>query len=375
MSIVSDSAHLGHRERLREQFANSPQTLSELEYLELLLTYAIPRMDVRPIARDLLEQFGDLDGVLSANSGELKQIKGVGNSAIFFLNLIDMVANRMNKNKSEETQALLFPDNKVLLTKKPREIRVFGNDEIANSLEHLPAAGRCESYEAYKTYLNNNLPYNSLETRQRRTSYILERFYPGGDLNTALTFFTKHNNTSDALKPVVFYHLAKAELVLAKVAEDLFYPALPLGKVGRAQLKEYVTSLMPEIRSTSLEKVLRSVTYSYELLNVGRVDKEQIKFQLRQGSLDALLYILISEFPEPGIYSFDNLFDGPAHHWLLWDKEWIRNQLYVLRDMGLVSKVSEIDTVKQFSLEFGQQEFLTRYYQNSLNKSGRDTGL
>ena len=135
-----------------------------------------------------------------------------------------------------------------------------------------------------------------------------------------------------------------------------------MGRLGRGALKEYISSLLSELRSATLEKSIRSITNSYELLGVGRVDKEQIKIQLRPGNLEAFVYILTSEYPLPGIYSFDSLFEGPAHRWLLWGKDWIRKQLYGLRDMGVISKVSEIDTVRQFSLEFGQREELALYF-------------
>ena len=94
---------------------------------------------------------------------------------------------------------------------KTREIRVFANDEIVNSLQHLPMASNYNTFASYKSYLESHLPYNSAETRQRRANYILDRFYPDGELNTILTLFSQNNNSPEALKSVVFYHLAKAE--------------------------------------------------------------------------------------------------------------------------------------------------------------------
>jgi hypothetical protein len=102
---------------------------------------------------------------------------------------------------------------------------------------------------------------------------------------------------------------------------------------------------------------------------VGREDNDTLKFQLHPGSLEALIYMLASEYPEPGIYSFESLFNGPIHRWLLWDREWIRKQLYALRDLQIVSKVSEIDTIRQFSLEFGQREILERFFKTTSQKN------
>lgn len=57
----------GHRQRLRERFSDGYGIgMQDYEILELLLTYAIPRRDVKPIAKNLISRFGSLNGVLDA---------------------------------------------------------------------------------------------------------------------------------------------------------------------------------------------------------------------------------------------------------------------------------------------------------------------
>jgi len=74
--------HLGHRARLRERFASSGLSgFAPHETLELLLTFAIPRRDVKPLAYRLLRRFGSLNRVLEATVGELKAIEGMGENA------------------------------------------------------------------------------------------------------------------------------------------------------------------------------------------------------------------------------------------------------------------------------------------------------
>lgn len=360
----ADNLKAGHRDRLRQRYLDDPTAISENELLELLLTYAIPRRDVAPLANELIQRYKTIANLISTPANVLNDIPGLGEYTVTLLKLISTIA--MKDISDMNYQPNLFDvSTKKPVTKKGREIRVFANDEIVTSLEHLPKAGDYSSYALYKDYLGSHLPYNSIETRQRRANYILDRFYPDEDLDTPLTLFTKYCKSQDSLKPVIFYHLAKAELLLAKVAEDLIFPALPLGKIGREQLREFILGYLPKIGNSSQKNALRSIFYSYTLLGVGREDGETLKFQLHPGNLDALVYVLSSEFPEPGIYSFDSLFDSPVHHWLLWDKDWIRKQLYLLRDMGVVSKVSEIDAVRQFSLEFGQGDCLNRYFNAS----------
>lgn len=54
------SVHEGHRARLRRAFLSGAE-LEDHELLELLLTYAIPRADVNPLAHHLLDRFGGLE--------------------------------------------------------------------------------------------------------------------------------------------------------------------------------------------------------------------------------------------------------------------------------------------------------------------------
>ena len=65
----------GHRKRLRERFLNSGLAgFHDHEILELLLTYAIPRRDVKPIAKELLNKFGNnLASVLDAPAEALQR--------------------------------------------------------------------------------------------------------------------------------------------------------------------------------------------------------------------------------------------------------------------------------------------------------------
>ncbi len=74
--------HLGHRNRLRQKCLD--EKLAHYELFELLLSYAIPRRDVRPLARGLIAHFGSVHQVLAASPEDLQAYKGVGyNTAVF----------------------------------------------------------------------------------------------------------------------------------------------------------------------------------------------------------------------------------------------------------------------------------------------------
>lgn len=377
MMTTNKILHEGHRERLRKRFQVDPTSLQEIERLELLLTYCLPRRDVAGISRDLLSRFENLSNVISASKSELGQVPGIGESIISFFLLLNSLLNpnsngeaNMKQNKSSsqlDIFELVPPVKKADLQKtKPKKqaMRVFANDEIANSLEMLPKASLFQSLEAYKQFLVERLPYNAVETRIRRANYILERFFPEGNIDTPLNYFAAHCSSQSDFKPMVFYHVLKAEPIAARIAEELIWPAIPLGLVDREQIREFVLGYLPEAGLSSQKNMLRSIFYTYKLLDVASVNDTTLRFKLHNGTLESFLYILTSEFPEPGIFSFETLFSSPLHRWLLWDREWMRLQLYNLQDFGILMKVSEIDTVRQFTIAMDQATALHQFYEN-----------
>jgi len=76
---------LGHRERVKAKFMQSGfKAFSDYEILELALFYAIPRRDVKPLAKSLIEMFGSLKQVFDADPSELQKAGLKENAAVFF---------------------------------------------------------------------------------------------------------------------------------------------------------------------------------------------------------------------------------------------------------------------------------------------------
>lgn len=89
-----------HRKRLRDRFMESRgQGVADYELLELILFRAIPRQDVKPLARRLLDRFGDLQRVISASPARLLQEHGVGEAVVMELKLLEVAAQRMARSK------------------------------------------------------------------------------------------------------------------------------------------------------------------------------------------------------------------------------------------------------------------------------------
>ena len=85
--------HAGHRERLKNKFLRlGAEGLEEHELLELLLFYAIPQKNTNPIAHELIDRFGSLKGVLSAEGKELTEVSGIGAHAATLIRLMAPLA-------------------------------------------------------------------------------------------------------------------------------------------------------------------------------------------------------------------------------------------------------------------------------------------
>jgi DNA repair protein RadC len=88
--------YYGHRERLRERFREAgADALSDYELLELLLFRALPRRDVKPLAKSLIATFGSFAEVISAPIPRLAEMKGLGDAAIAELKVVQAAASRL----------------------------------------------------------------------------------------------------------------------------------------------------------------------------------------------------------------------------------------------------------------------------------------
>lgn len=97
----------GHRDRLRQRFLQAgPDSLADYELLELLLFAAIPRRDVKPLAKQLLEQFGSLGGVVAADAVQLERRAGLGSSSVAAVKVVAAIATRMLKEQVADKPVL-----------------------------------------------------------------------------------------------------------------------------------------------------------------------------------------------------------------------------------------------------------------------------
>lgn len=89
-----------HRARLRDRFMQGGAgAMPDYELLELILFRAVPRQDMKPVARRLLDRFGDFNRVLSADPTQLAQVEGVGPAVVTELKIVEAAAQRLARSR------------------------------------------------------------------------------------------------------------------------------------------------------------------------------------------------------------------------------------------------------------------------------------
>lgn len=107
MQSKNTLGHDGHRERVLKKFLQyGGDVFADYELLELLLMQAIPRKDVKPLAKELLARFGNLSAVIQADPEQLKQIKGIGEHTVAFLKMVLYAGQRITREKLNEAPVL-----------------------------------------------------------------------------------------------------------------------------------------------------------------------------------------------------------------------------------------------------------------------------
>ena len=99
--------HVGHRDRLRQRFAKSgAEGLHDYELLELVLFRAIPRRDVKPLAKDLIERFGSFAAVISAPNQRLMEVPGVSDKVALELKIVQAASVKLAQGKMMDRPAI-----------------------------------------------------------------------------------------------------------------------------------------------------------------------------------------------------------------------------------------------------------------------------
>ncbi|MEQ8169319.1 MAG: UPF0758 domain-containing protein [Candidatus Eremiobacterota bacterium] len=390
----------GHRERLKERFMKGGGvSYTEEGLLELLLAYSIPQKDVLPLAKSLLEKFGSLSDVLSADVSSLCEISGIKTSSATLLKLVDWIRihhgvkeHSVKENEIEavkenisirESEKIEIKEDKVkkiglfdvsvaeadrvIIKKEKKDKKVsqepvnpergavlFTKALLKEAISILPKFPDTESVSEIKDFLRNNLHFSSQTTRNRYANYITRRLYPSGYADRALRLFALKYQGRQELRDVCFYRLCKAEPVVSNVIQELLIPSIGHGKIEREKLRDYLRICFPS--SKSIGDGSQAIVEALTGANIASCDRISFSFSYRQVLFPSFAFILHSEFSKPGIYDMEKLEHNRAINSMLWKPDGIITSLYELRNQGVISKISEIDSVRQFTTKWSLEE-------------------
>ncbi|WP_272009056.1 RadC family protein [Roseovarius sp. ZX-A-9] len=172
-----------HRARLRDRFRNGgAQAMPDYEMLELVLFRAIPRRDVKPLARLMLDTFGDFNGAISAPPAWLAKVPGVGEAVITELKIVEAASQRLARARVMQRQvisswdALLDYCHATMAHRGTEQFRLFlldtkntliaDEEQASGTVDHVPVYPR----EVVKRALELNA-----------SALILVHNHPSGD--------------------------------------------------------------------------------------------------------------------------------------------------------------------------------------------------
>ena len=174
--------HAGHRDRLRARFLNAPDSLPDYELLELLLFMAIPRKDVKPIAKALIDRFKNLNGVLNASLNDLQGIKGISETTAIGIKTIQAAGLRLLKQNIMERpilnswQRLIEYVEAAMANETKEHFRIiFLNKKNEIIADEVQQSGTVDHTPAYP----REIMKRSLEVGA--TAIILVHNHPSGD--------------------------------------------------------------------------------------------------------------------------------------------------------------------------------------------------
>ena len=180
----------GHRKRVKSRFLNTyniDTSYDDYELLEIILFYSIPRKDVKPLAKTLLQKYGSLSKVLSSTKENLLQNKGITESTIVLLHLLKATNTHLLKKNVEHSHVIKNWDNLLdycfmKIAHEPKEMINVIYLNIKNTVikDEIIQEGSINSSSIYPREIISRC------LDLRASSIILVHNHPSGDANPSI---------------------------------------------------------------------------------------------------------------------------------------------------------------------------------------------
>lgn len=195
--------HKGHRNRLREKvMKNGIELLAEHEVMELILFYSIAQKNTNGIAHKLIEEFGNVAGVLDAPAERLSKIDGISSTTVFVLKSIPQIASLYMQEKTEKNSPYINSAETAYRILAPKYIGE--TNEVAMGL-FLDTAGKLLGVEELAKGTVNGAHISSRKVveycvKYNATQVILCHNHPSGNCEPSIDDFMASKNVNNALK-------------------------------------------------------------------------------------------------------------------------------------------------------------------------------
>lgn len=226
---------------------------------------------------------------------------------------------------------------------------------LDDAVSLLPKLPDTTDFLKIKKFIINNLGYNSEYSRKRYQRYITVYLFPNRVVDKAILQFSKKVNEL-SIKNVCLYRFCKAYPLIFDIFSDLLIPNISQGCISRNKLDDYLQERFPESAIGKdgsrgfLEALIDSDVIQYK--------NGKIVYTYRQVDPLSFAFILHSEFSVPGMYDISLVEKNRVFVPQLWHTNDLLEALYILRNRGILPKISEIDTVRQFTTKYSLDEFV-----------------
>lgn len=346
-------------------FQETSQILDDEDALVILLSYKLSPKRARSLAKRLLTEFGDLTVIFSVQGQFLKKIRDLDDHTIALIRLVGWFCERFRAMSGQPVQSApdrvgpenlresafgeSIPGENVPLRTAGRGTGMFAKAVLKEAIELLPKLSETDSIKEIREFFVKNLRYSAEQTRRRYTSYVIRRLFPDGYADRAIRVFAQKYANHQALREVCFYRFCKAEPLMLEVIEELFLPGVGSGRLSRIYLRNYLAQRFPY---HSTKECSTAIVDALVAGGIARANRSMVSFACREVLVPSFAFILHSEFSEPGMYDLTRLEENRSIRAMLWRPDQILPALYELRNLGIIAKVSEIDSVRQFTTKW-----------------------
>ena len=200
---------------------------------------------------------------------------------------------------------------------------------LKEAAELLPKMPHTDDIYEIKSFLVDNLPFNSETTRKRYEGYITIYLFPDGKVDREILNFALYAS-SQSIKNVCLYRFCKQYPLIYDIFNDLFIPKITSGSIPKKSIDQYLQD-----RFSNNNPGRFGGRGFIEALNGAEVmtyTNSILKYQYRPVDLPSYTFILHSEFPQPGMYDLKLIEQNQAFTPQLWRTTELVDTLYHMRN-------------------------------------------